>query len=125
MGLAITFTTNSYVKHRILHIMRDADAILHVKTGEISVDVLIADVIREFNFRKMNLFFFCTVTYTQIFHAVLYHKYLVLSGPSRGRAGPRSIFRSGPIQNFKLYCVFLKGNKPNMNHRGSMKHFLM
>ena len=37
--LAITFTTNSYVKHRILHVMRDADAILHVKTGEMSADL--------------------------------------------------------------------------------------
>ena len=33
IGLAITFTTNNYVKHRILHAMRDADAILHAKTG--------------------------------------------------------------------------------------------
>ena len=44
IGLAIMFTTNS-VKHRILHVLRDADAISHVKTGEINADVLIADVI--------------------------------------------------------------------------------
>ena len=37
--------------------MRDADAILHVKTGELSTDVLIADVIRKLNFRKMNLLY--------------------------------------------------------------------
>ena len=43
------FTTNRYVKHRILHVMRDADAILHVKTGESNADVLIADVIRKCN----------------------------------------------------------------------------
>ena len=42
--LAIMFTTNSCVKHRILHVLRDADAISHVKTGEINADVLIADV---------------------------------------------------------------------------------
>ena len=30
IGQDITFTTNRYVKHRILHVMRDADAILHV-----------------------------------------------------------------------------------------------
>ena len=49
VGLAITFTTNSCVKHRILHVLRDADAISHVKTGEIKADVLIADVIRKCN----------------------------------------------------------------------------
>ena len=50
IGLAIMFTTNSCVKHRILHVLRDADAISHVKTGEINADVLIADVIRKCNF---------------------------------------------------------------------------
>ena len=50
IGLAIRFTTNSCVKHRILHVLRDADAISHVKTGEINADVLIADVIRKCNF---------------------------------------------------------------------------
>ena len=30
IGLAIMFTTNSCVKHRILHVLRDADAISHV-----------------------------------------------------------------------------------------------
>ena len=35
--------------------MRDAGAILHVKTGELNVDVLIADAIRKLNFRKTNL----------------------------------------------------------------------
>ena len=49
IGLAIMFTTNSCVKHWILHVLRDADAISHVKTGEINVDVLIA-VIRKCNF---------------------------------------------------------------------------
>ena len=34
IGLAIMFTTNSCVKHRILHVLRDADAISHVKTDE-------------------------------------------------------------------------------------------
>ena len=48
--LAIMFTTNSCVKHRILHVLRDADAISHAKTGEINADVLIADVIRKCNF---------------------------------------------------------------------------
>ena len=37
--------------------MRDADAILHLKTGELNADVLIADVIRKLNFRKMNLLY--------------------------------------------------------------------
>ena len=40
IGLAIMFTTNSCVKHRILHVLRDADTISHVKTGEINADVL-------------------------------------------------------------------------------------
>ena len=40
IGLAIMFTTNSCVKHRMLHVLRDADAISHVKTGEINADVL-------------------------------------------------------------------------------------
>ena len=31
----------------MLHVLRDADAISHVKTGEINADVLIADVIRK------------------------------------------------------------------------------
>ena len=52
IGLAIMFTTNSCVKHRILHVLRDADAISHVKTGEINVDVLIADVITKCNLKK-------------------------------------------------------------------------
>ena len=38
--------------------MRDADAISRVKTGEIDADVLIADVIRKFNFTKMSLLYF-------------------------------------------------------------------
>ena len=50
IGLAIMFTTNSCVKHRILHVLRDADAISYVKTGEINADVLIADVIGKCNF---------------------------------------------------------------------------
>ena len=37
--------------------MGDADLILHVKTGELNADVLIADVIRKLNFRKMNLLY--------------------------------------------------------------------
>ena len=37
--------------------MRDADTILHVKTGELDADVLIADLIRKLNFRKMNLLY--------------------------------------------------------------------
>ena len=49
-GLAIMFTTNSCIKHQILHVLRDADATLHVKTGEINADVLIFDVIRKCNF---------------------------------------------------------------------------
>ena len=50
IGLAVMFTTNSCVKHRILHVLRDADAISHVKTGEINAEVLVADVIRKCNF---------------------------------------------------------------------------
>ena len=50
IGLAIMFATNSCAKHRILHVLRDADVISHVKTGEINADVLIADVIRKCNF---------------------------------------------------------------------------
>ena len=38
--------------------------------------------------------------------------------PSRGGAGPRTIFRFALARNFKLHCVFLKGNKPNAKHRG-------
>ena len=47
---AIMFTTNSYVKYRMLHVMRDADDISRVKTGELHPDVLIADVIRKCKF---------------------------------------------------------------------------
>ena len=50
ISLAIMFTTNSCIKHRILHVLRDSDVISHVKTGEINADVLIADVIRKCNF---------------------------------------------------------------------------
>ena len=28
-----------------------------------------------------------------------------------------------PVQNFKLYCVFLTENKLNANHRGIDKYF--
>ena len=38
--LAIMFTTNSYVKYRMLHVMQDADDISRVKTGELHLDVL-------------------------------------------------------------------------------------
>ena len=48
--LAIMFTTNSYVKCRMSHVMRDGDDISRVKTGELHPDVLIADVIRKCNF---------------------------------------------------------------------------
>ena len=77
ISLAIMFTTNSCVKHRILHVLRDADAISHVKTGEIDADVLIADVIRKCNFLKTihNISLFCTVTYLEILHAALHAKY--------------------------------------------------
>ena len=72
IGLAI-----SIVKHRILHVLRDADAISHVKTGEINADVVIADVIRKCNFSKTihNISLFCTVTYLEILHAALHAKY--------------------------------------------------
>ena len=51
IGLAIMFTTNSCVKHRILHVLRVADAINFArKNSEINADVLIADVIRKCNF---------------------------------------------------------------------------
>ena len=50
IGLAIMLTTNSCVKHRILHVLRDAGAISHVKTVEIIANVLIVDVIRKYNF---------------------------------------------------------------------------
>ena len=46
----IMFTTNSYVKYRMLHVMRNADDISRVKTGELHPDVLIADVIIKYNF---------------------------------------------------------------------------
>ena len=60
--------------------MRDADAILHVKTGELNVDALIADVIRKLNFRKMNLLYLLILCGTdiQILHELLDHKNLVL-----------------------------------------------
>ena len=77
IGLAIMFTTNSYVKHRILQALRDVDAISHVKTGKINADVLIADVIRKCNFLNSihNISLFCTVTYLEILHAALDAKY--------------------------------------------------
>ena len=76
--LAIMFTTNSYVKYReMLHIMRDADDISSVKIGELRPDVLIADVIKNAIFKKTihNISLFCTVTYLEILHAALRHKY--------------------------------------------------
>ena len=48
IGLAIMFTTSSYVKNRIFHVMRDADAISHVKTGEINADVLLTSLEIQF-----------------------------------------------------------------------------
>ena len=81
IGLAIMFTTNICVKHRILHVLRDADAISHVKTGEINADVLIPDVIRKCNFKKKTIHsisLFCTVTHLEILHAALRHKYRYL-----------------------------------------------
>ena len=36
----------------MLHVMRDADDISRVKTGELHPDVLIVDVIRKCNFKK-------------------------------------------------------------------------
>ena len=44
MGLTITFPRNSYVTHRILHVMQDSHDILRVKKGEMNPDDLIADV---------------------------------------------------------------------------------
>ena len=57
--------------------MRDADDISRVKTGELHPDVLIADVIRKCKFLKTihNISLFCTVTYLEILHAALRHKY--------------------------------------------------
>ena len=59
IDLAIMFTTNSCVKHRILHVLRDADAI------------------RNAIFKKTihNISLFCTVTYLEILHAALHAKY--------------------------------------------------
>ena len=70
-------TTNSCVKHRILHVLRDADAISHVKTGEINADVLIVTLLENAIFKKTfhNISLFCTVTYLEILHAALRHKY--------------------------------------------------
>ena len=39
--LAIMFTTNSNVKYRMLHVMRDVGDISRVKTDELHSDVLI------------------------------------------------------------------------------------
>ena len=69
IGLAITFTTNYYVKRQMLHVMRDADDISRVKTAE-----LIADVIIE------------------ILHAVLCYKYLVLSKKLKILIMPKRFF---------------------------------
>ena len=55
--LAIMFKTNSYVKYRMLHVMRDADDISRVKTGELHPDILIADVIKKIEFWKMNVLY--------------------------------------------------------------------
>ena len=38
---AIMLTTNSYVKYRMLQVMRDADDISGIETGELHPDVLI------------------------------------------------------------------------------------
>ena len=79
IGLAIMFTTNSCVKHRILHVLRDADAISHLKTYEINADVALISLTSLQNaiFKKTihNISLFCTVTYLEILHAALRHKY--------------------------------------------------
>ena len=77
IGLAIMFTTNGCVKHRILHALRDADAISHVKTGEINADVLIATSLENAIFKKTihNISLFCTVKNLEILHAALHAKY--------------------------------------------------
>ena len=49
----LRFTANGCVNHGILHLMRDADAILRVKTAEPYGDFLIADVIKEINFTNL------------------------------------------------------------------------
>ena len=63
LDIVTTFTTSSYVKHRILHLTRHPDAISRVKTGEMNADVPIAGVTRKLNFTKMNLLYLliCTV----------------------------------------------------------------
>ena len=55
--LAIMFTTNSYVKYRMLHVMRDADDISRVKIGELHPEVLIADIFKKIEFWKMNVLY--------------------------------------------------------------------
>ena len=42
-------TTNNWAKHRILHVMRDADAISRVKTGNLKADVPNADIVKKIN----------------------------------------------------------------------------
>ena len=61
----------------MLHVMRDADDISRVKKGELHPDVVIADVIIADVIKKTihNISLFCTVTYLEIFHAGLRHKY--------------------------------------------------
>ena len=61
----------------MLHVMRDADDISRVKTGELHPDVVIADVIKNAIFKKTiyNISLFCTVTYLEILHAALRQKY--------------------------------------------------
>ena len=75
--LAIMLTTNSYVKYRLLHVMRAADDISRVKTGELHPDVLIATSLENAIFKKTihNISLFCMVTYLEILHAALRHKY--------------------------------------------------
>ena len=81
--------------------MQDADAILHVKTGELNADVLIADVIRKLNFRK-----FCTVTYIQILHEVLHYKNLVLYKKLKNSIMPKSFFsRKQHFRSLKIFGI--------------------
>ena len=79
--------------------MRDADAILHVKTGELNADVLVADVIRKLNFKKWicYVFLFCMVTDIQILHEVLSHKNFVLYKKYKNSIMPKNFFQENSI----------------------------
>ena len=84
--------------------MQDADAILHVKTGELNADVLIANVIGNLSFRKMNLLYLLILFGDQYSAEVLHHKNPILY--KKYRKSIMRTFFSTKTQHFQSLKIF-------------------